>query len=182
VVGRAIVRLLVIGVPLIAGCTLLVDAEEISEGCAKGEKECGGFCVSKTDPEYGCGEETCQPCTLPNATSVCSPSGQCFVASCRDAYDDCNKRSSDGCEVNTDTDPLHCGSCDAEPCAVAGALPACANGECAIRKCQPGYKDCNRMSDDGCETPVYDDAANCGDCELDCDAGTACAAGECRAP
>jgi hypothetical protein len=164
---------------LALGCTQLVDASEINRGCGADQKECDDRCVSQTDPRFGCAAKTCQPCALPNATSSCSPEGECFVASCLDSFDDCNRDPTDGCEVDTDTDPLHCGGCDAPPCRVDGALPACANGECAIRKCEPGFKDCNRESDDGCETPVHDDPRNCGQCLASCDAGLECSMGVC---
>jgi hypothetical protein len=170
---------LVLNAPVIGACSLLVDVEELGAGCARNEKECNGVCVAETDPRYGCAAETCQPCALPNATSACSPEGQCFVASCTESFEDCNKRDSDGCEVNTDLDPLHCGGCDAPACEVSGAFPACAGGQCAIRKCVPGFKDCNRRSDDGCELPVHDDSDNCGACGVRCDAGLACVEGYC---
>jgi hypothetical protein len=163
------------------GCSLLVDTDELGKGCRADEKECNGACVSKTDPRYGCASQTCQPCALPNATSACSPEGSCFVASCLETFDNCNKKDSDGCEVNTDLDPLHCGGCDAPECKVDGAYPACASGRCAIRRCRPGFKDCNRESDDGCERPVYDDPDNCGNCGVECDGGLACVGGYCSA-
>lgn len=171
--------LLFFGTAPFLGCSLLVEADEVSEGCREDQKACDGACVSNTDPQFGCGGKTCQPCALPNATSSCSPEGECFVASCLDSFDDCNREASDGCEVNTDTSPEHCGACKAPLCEVPGALPACANGECAIRKCQSGFKDCNRASEDGCETPVADDPRNCGQCERSCDAGGSCAEGSC---
>lgn len=171
-----------VAVGWLGGCSLWVDTDALGAGCADGEKACNGECVSRGDPRYGCGGETCQPCALPNATSACSPEGQCFVASCLDSFDDCNRQASDGCEVNTDLDPMHCGGCNAPPCEVDGAFPACANGQCAIRKCQAGFKDCNRESYDGCERAVFEDAENCGDCDIQCDAGLACHDGRCSSP
>jgi hypothetical protein len=184
VVTKARARGVITGVAALwlLGCTLLVDVDDLNSGCGEDQKECDGACVSRTDPRYGCASETCQPCALPNATSACSPQGQCFVASCLETFDDCNQEDADGCEVNTDLDPMHCGSCDAPVCEVDGAFPACAAGQCAIRKCRPGFKDCNRQSHDGCELPVYEDSDNCGNCDVACDGGVECVDGYCGGP
>src|SRR5690606_25667998 len=118
------------------GCSLFVDTEQLNEGCPPDTKACDDRCVSTSDPAYGCGNRTCQPCVLPSATSVCDTSGECAIAACVGQHEDCNSSAEDGCEVNLDTDVLHCGACDAPACEVAGAIPACARGECAIRKCR----------------------------------------------
>jgi hypothetical protein len=149
---------------LATSCSLVVDADALAQGCDASNKACDGRCVSKLDPEYGCGNASCQPCVLPNATSVCDATEQCAVAACFENHEDCDTQASNGCEVNLDTDMAHCGACDAAPCEVAGAHAACARGQCAIRKCQPGFKDCNRLDEDGCEfayspvEPPMDDA------------------------
>jgi hypothetical protein len=134
-------------------CSLGLDASELNSGCGEEQKDCGGRCVSLRDPEFGCGSSSCQPCVLPNATSVCDAQLSCTIAACVGHFEDCDGEAETGCEVNLDTDEEHCGSCTAEPCQVFGALPACARGACAIRKCLAGFKDCNRLDADGCETP-----------------------------
>jgi hypothetical protein len=49
------------------------------------------------------------------------------VATCNTGYADCNGVPSDGCEVDTTTDPAHCGGCGT----------ACAPGHsCAAGMCQ----------------------------------------------
>ena len=48
-------------------------------------------------------------CSAPNTTSSCV-AGAC-VRSCADGYADCNGLAADGCEVDTRTDPTHCGGC-----------------------------------------------------------------------
>jgi hypothetical protein len=136
------------------GCSLLVDDEPLTRGCAGDEKACDGRCVSKSDPEYGCDAESCQPCVLPNSTAICDARGHCAVAACVDSYEDCDGDSANGCEVNLDTDVDHCGACDAPACEVPGAVAACARGACAIRRCEPGFRDCNRLDADGCETAL----------------------------
>ncbi|HEX2730894.1 MAG TPA: hypothetical protein VHM70_04790 [Polyangiaceae bacterium] len=136
------------------GCSLFVEPARLEAGCDSDQKACDGHCVSRTDPEYGCGATSCQPCVLPNATSICDAEEHCAIAVCVESHEDCDKVSSNGCEVNLDTDVDHCGACDAPSCEVRGAFAACARGVCAIRKCKPGFEDCNRLDIDGCETQV----------------------------
>ena len=171
-------------VPAILGsvsCTLIADSTELNGGCRPNEeKACDGRCVLVSDPEYGCASEGCQPCVLPNAQSTCDVYGECAIAACVGRTEDCNRRADDGCEVNLDADENHCGACNAEPCSVPGALPACARGECAIRKCLPGFKDCNRESDDGCEINILEHDENCGGCGLQCTVGLECVDGGCQ--
>jgi hypothetical protein len=138
----------------LGSCSVFLDDEPLTRGCAVDEKACDGRCVSRSDPEFGCAAESCQPCVLLNATSICDAEEHCAVAACVSSYEDCDGDSVNGCEVNLDTDVEHCGGCDAPACNVPGAVAACARGACAIRKCQPGFRDCNRLDADGCETSI----------------------------
>ncbi len=165
---------------LMTGCLVLVDVDALDEGCGEGQKACEGRCVSKSAPEFGCGNDNCQPCFLPDAQSICDQNQRCAIATCVGRHDDCDHRDETGCEVNLDTDVNHCGACEAEPCEVPGAIPACARGQCAIRKCEDGFKDCNRSSIDGCEINVLEDDENCGACDQRCDVEQECVQGECK--
>lgn len=66
---------------------------------------------------------------------------------------DCNRTLDDGCEVNTQTDPNHCGSCTT----VCGGnpprhvLPACRAGVCS-GVCASGWWDCDGDRANGCES------------------------------
>lgn len=136
------------------GCAVIVNEEPLTGGCPADEKACDGRCVSRSDPEFGCSGSSCLPCVLPNSTSVCDADEQCAIAACVGNFEDCDGKDDNGCEVNLDTDVDHCGDCDAPECKVSGAVAACARGACAIRKCLPGYRDCNRLDADGCETAL----------------------------
>ncbi len=164
----------------ISGCLIVVETDELEGGCKPDEKPCDGQCVSRSEPEFGCGDSSCQPCFLPNAQTVCDKQLHCAIATCFGNFEDCNHDPDDGCEVNKDTDVNHCGSCEAEACDVPGAFPACARGICAIRKCKEGYKDCNRDSDDGCEVEVLDNDEHCGGCGLQCESPSTCSEGQCQ--
>jgi hypothetical protein len=164
----------------LAGCFILVDTDALEQGCAPNQKACNDTCVSRSDPEFGCGSSACQPCVLPNAQSICDQQAHCAIASCFGNYEDCDRDPETGCEVNLDTNVDHCGACDAKPCEVPGAIPACARGVCAIRKCQTGFKDCNRSSPDGCEVNVRESVEHCGVCANQCEPAQACFDGGCR--
>lgn len=138
-------------------CSLVVDTAALQEGCPADRKACDGACVSRSDPDFGCNADGCRPCVIARATARCSEEGVCVVASCQGDFADCNsdgdRPGSDGCEVDTAHDPNHCGSCEADPCAVPNGEPDCAGGVCSIRRCNDGYRDCNFDAQDGCERP-----------------------------
>jgi hypothetical protein len=109
---------------LIAGCSVLVDADDIDQGCGAGQKLCGqGHCVRIDDPAYGCQPSGCQPCLLDNAIPECR-ADECAVKSCLDGFGCPVDRL--GCNVNLLVDRNNCGSCGA-PCTGG---ERCAAGQC----------------------------------------------------
>jgi hypothetical protein len=163
----------------LAACSVFVDLGPLEEGCGAEEKVCEGVCVSATEPDTGCGRSGCQPCALPHATPVCAGDGACAIAACIGSYENCDDKPENGCEINLDTDLDHCGSCDARPCMVDNAEPACGSGSCAIARCLPGFRDCNRSTRDGCEIDTMTNEQHCGACETPCLAGEICTDGVC---
>lgn len=135
-----------------------------------GEKSCGGtHCPLKTDPEYGCAQTSCAPCTVPNATADCAPDGSCGIGSCDSGFSDCDGNAADGCETNTNSDPANCGSCGHDCSAKDPATNwVCQNGQCAVSNCPTGKGDCNNNPADACETDLTSDPKNCKFCGHDC--------------
>jgi len=85
------------------------------------------MCVSQNDPDYGCGTSTCTAaCDLPNVQTQACASHACAVGTCDPGFKDCNGMPTDGCEINTQTDKAHCGSCT-KACNVADT---CQSGQC----------------------------------------------------
>lgn len=116
------------------------------------------------DDPANCG--TCgNACSFPHAAGVCSQS-TCQMGACDLAWKDCDQIASDGCEINTDSDPLNCGGCD-DACSTAGGTPQCWGGACGIA-CASGRGDCNTNSGDGCEVDLMSDLSNCGACGENC--------------
>ncbi len=135
------------------------------------------------DPQ-NCGDcsTTCGP--YDNAMAICAAGG-CRM-SCDVGWADCNADDSDGCEVELQADPAHCGACD-RTCEFAHAAGQCQAGSCVMGACEGGYDDCNSHPVDGCEIDLNGDVANCGSCANACAFANAsalcnqgvCAMGEC---
>ncbi len=183
---RAVAWMLLGGVGVAAsslplGCTLVTDADHLSEGCASDQKACSGQCVSVFDVERGCGSASCLPCILAKATPVCSEQTQaCAIAMCVDEYEDCDQKADNGCEVHLATNVEHCGACGFACPLPPRGTPACGSSSCYVRECESGYGDCNHSFDDGCEVRLTTSARHCGACGNECAGDEECHDGECR--
>jgi hypothetical protein len=172
---------LAMGGAAVLACSLAVDADSLNEGCPGGTKLCDGSCVSASDPERGCARTTCQPCALDHANPICSPAGECIVATCIGRYENCDGESRNGCEVNTASDTQHCGGCTVAPCVLPNALPDCAGGQCAILRCITGFANCDEIAETGCEVNATNDPDQSGDCTTACSSAQRCVGSRCVA-
>jgi hypothetical protein len=86
----------------------------------------------------------------------------------------------DGCELPVSHDTANCGACQRACSATNVAALDCQSGACSS-SCLPGFANCTQTKtpDDGCETPVTTDSANCGGCDNKCPVGFVCKAGQC---
>ncbi len=160
-------------------CGMVGGSPACATGCSGAEVRCGGTCTSTDTDVMNCG--TCMNrCSLPRATAACA-AGSCRIASCDPGYADCNGNPADGCEVNTLTDPMRCGSCT-NACNLANAVEGCSAGSCTVASCDPGFGDCDRAAANGCEINLQTDVTRCGTCSNTCNltrATEACVAGAC---
>jgi hypothetical protein len=108
--------------------------------------------------------------------------GRCELDSCDPGFADCD---GDGrsCEIELDSDPLHCGGCQ-QSCGFfvesPNAIGVCADGSCHA-ECVPGFGDCDGELDNGCERSLLTDS-DCGACDAECrfaNAGAQCLEGVC---
>jgi hypothetical protein len=123
-----------------------------------------------------CGDE----CKLPNSNSQCM-SAACTLVACNAGYSNCDAIAGNGCEVDSATDPNHCGSCGNVCPYGPHSTPVCNNSVCAI-VCDPGYADCDKNPNNGCEVDIDNNPNNCGACGTICspaNATGACVAGKC---
>lgn len=88
------------------------------------------------------------------------------------------------CTTNLTNDVDHCGACGAacpRTTRQANGTYLCSEGQCKIA-CSAFRADCNGLIADGCETPTYSDAKNCGGCGVSCAEGDLCWKGACGCP
>jgi hypothetical protein len=108
-------------------------------------------------------------CSSSGITTTHCTAGKCD-GTCNAGFADCdNDKLSNGCEINTQTDPNHCGGCTSKVCSGTHiGSPSCASGICN-GTCDTGFADCNSNKlSDGCETQTTLSATNCGGCNMAC--------------
>jgi hypothetical protein len=160
---------------LCAACSLVVDTDELEQGCAQGTKPCEvepgvRRCVSVTDPEYGCARDSCVPCTLMNAVEVCDLAGECAVGTCQPGYQNCDLVAKNGCEVDLESNYNNCGHCDTSCDDMLRDMPRtqsaqCESRRCVVETCKDGFADCDGAGTNGCERALKaEDSGRCDGC------------------
>lgn len=95
---------------------------------------------------------------------------------------DCDGKTSNGCEVDTLTDPTSCGACGQNCASAPNAEPSCAGGQCTFT-CAALAGDCDGDPANGCEMATADDVLNCGTCKHSCGttntSSSVCQSGKC---
>jgi hypothetical protein len=163
----------------LAGCSAAIDLDPLeNEECDDGFKACNDMCVPTDNPLYGCVSASCSPCAIPNATAICSASGECTIAVCHPDFADCSPDGGPDCNTDLAHDPLNCDECG-NVCVLANAESLCANRRCTIRACTDGWGDCDDIASNGCEVDLTSSDAHCGECGAPCPPAEQCVAGEC---
>ncbi len=159
------------------------DAGACSMSCASGHENCNqedsqrDGCETDIDGDVNncgaCGNICAAEVPPHAAVSECN-SGSCVYA-CDSGYLDCDgdlqEVSSNGCEVDLNTDVDHCGTCGYS-CAVNApsntVVTECLQGECQYT-CAAGFGDCDgQLLTNGCETDLDSSVDHCGVCFDDC--------------
>ena len=152
--------------------------------CAPGFADCDGNPANgcevdlNSNPNHcgGCGNV----CVFPNATGQCV-NGVCSIAACAPGFADCDGNPANGCEVDLNSNPTHCGGCG-NVCVFPNATAQCVNGVCSIAACAPGFADCDGNVLNGCEVSLNSDPNNCAGCNNVCPPGATCVNGVCLLP
>ncbi len=122
--------------------------------CPTGQAVCGASCVTLESDAMHCGR--CE--------TACAAGANCVAGACRCPAGEalCGDRC-----VDTASSPSHCGLCE-RACTLNRATAACVAGACRVAGCTAGFGDCDGVPDNGCETAVEADLANCGSCGRMC--------------
>jgi hypothetical protein len=122
----------------------------------------------------GCG----RACAFAHATAFCR-NEVCVFGACENGFRDCDGNLTNGCEADSLSDVMNCGSCNVRCSSGANATPACRAGRCGVT-CSPDYADCDGNAMD-CEANLLTSTENCGACSANCRALTQTAEVACRA-
>ena len=169
-----------------------------AEACDGDDDDCDGLIDEDfdltTDPDHcgACGRS----CARDNAEVACVEA-VCVITGCAPGTVDADGAAENGCEarcavvpgdeicdgadndcdglvdenVDTVTDPAHCGGCG-RACAYDQGVAGCAAGECALLGCEPGFGDFDGDAANGCEaecTPEFAGVEQCDGEDNDCD-------------
>jgi hypothetical protein len=86
---------------------------------------------------------------------------------CPPGRGDCDRDPANGCEADLTADADNCHVCGLS-CRGAHATEGCFGGVCRVIACEPGYGDCDRRAENGCEARLchtshgYECAETCG--------------------
>jgi hypothetical protein len=175
---------------VVTACTFTTGVSDLQNGnCGVGQKACPNpqtsvmACVGLDQPQYGCSQMGCTPCSRSNATTRCDMTNNCAVAVCMTGYAHCDSNPLDGCEAAIFSDPTNCGQDPSTACGhhcnldingkpnVTDNAAACVNGVCQIGGCSNGYQDCDKNIANGCECPPSGSCTLTGGCATDAGAG-----------
>ena len=168
-----------------AGRCIVASCDDGFDNCNLGDEDAGysdGCEANLNENPDHCG--TCDnQCQTKNGSETCDK-GSCAIVSCNSGYKDCDGKASNGCEVNTTTDPANCGGCG-NGCSAPHAVSGCEKSSCTVASCTGQFLHCVDGAD-GCETDTSSSIQHCGSCDGTCSKAGAtsasCTKGACDEP
>lgn len=147
--------------------------------CPMGETRCGGACTNTQTSAMNCGR--CGAvCGNAGTTAVSCANGRCTLT-CAAGRADCDNDPANGCEVNLNADPLHCGTCPNACPSGPNSTASCVMGACRLT-CADFFGNCDDNPANGCEVDIRSTTDHCGMCGNRCafaNAGASCTNGIC---
>jgi hypothetical protein len=139
------------------------------------EKTCGGICVKKDDPAYGCTPDKCEACAeAPFVDEFKCETNSCKVKTCLPGKGDCDLLTVNGCEADITT-AKNCGKCGnvcSAPTLLCGKPPSVADaGADAGPVGNQCFSECPTATPMKCTdtcTDLKSDVNNCGACDKAC--------------
>ena len=125
----------------------------------------------QNDPD-DCGLAGIDCPTLAGSVATCTL-GVCGFR-CMPGFASCDLNVFNGCEIDTSTDPSHCGDCLMSCSQSGGVTSVCQVGACVVTQCPATHADCSEDYADRCEVNLTDDEQNCGTCGKVCDPAQQC--------
>lgn len=161
-------------------CGLRGAFRACGNGCGIGQTLCGMSCVDLQISALNCG--ACgNSCGNPaNGTASCAAGG-CTVT-CDRGFANCDGNLANGCEVQLDSNSMHCGACGRMCPGLPNGQNVCSASTCNLI-CNAGFGNCDMNAANGCERPLNNDVNNCGACNNRCpmraNANATCTMGSC---
>ena len=133
------------------------------------DKDPATGCEADTTSLYTCGRCGNNCIGLPHVLSSYCSAGKCVISSCLPGYADCDRNSSNGCEVDTTSSKDNCRECGNNCSALPHVkLGFCSASICSLSCAGNNYKDCDLNISNGCEADISNTSANCGSCGYNC--------------
>jgi len=174
-----------------------VGADPAVEACNEGDDDCDGAVdegFDLDDDADNCGQ-CARACRYNHAAGLCG-AGDCAMGDCEAGWVDLDTRPNNGCEYEctvsfegvelcdeTDNDcdgeadegidllrdANNCGRCR-NRCELPNADAVCAQANCRIGECAPGFVDTDREPETGCECELSNEGVEaCDESDNDCD-------------
>lgn len=145
------------------------DGADLTDGCE----------TNITLPE-NCGACGRKCVDLPNVLSGGCADKRCQII-CEPGFADCDQNPNNGCEAELDT-PGSCGACGTDCTDLPHVVSAsCGEKGCDDLVCEPGFADCDGLTNNGCERSTRT-LTDCGGCNVPCAparATASCTTGAC---
>ena len=127
-------------------CDVVSDPLVCTMSCVGSYADCDHNLTNGCEADLDTDAKNCHTCGFacpaePHAIPSCT-NGTCTPLRCSQGYADCDAVTSNGCEVDLQTDPNHCGSCSVQ-CSTG---QACQGGKCCgtrVSSCVTGTQCCS---------------------------------------